>query len=76
MHDDSDYINESLSDVICLLEREIERLKASLETFRMTHSPQKQDLIRWHVRTLDDRQDTLDDLRHMLLTNKAPQAIH
>ena len=76
MYDDAEYISESLDDVIFLLEREIERLKASLETFRLTDHAHKQDLIRWHVRTLDDRQDTLDNLRQLLLSNQKQHPLH
>ncbi|MBV1904797.1 MAG: hypothetical protein KUG75_01870 [Pseudomonadales bacterium] len=76
MCDDSEHINESISDVICLLEREIERLKASLETFRIIEHKQKDELIRWHIRTLDERQDMLDDLRRMSIESRAGLAIH
>ena len=76
MDDDSDFVNESLSDVIFLLEREIERLKVSLETFRLTKHARKQELIRWHVRTLDERQETLDDLRQLLLNSQNQISIH
>ena len=59
-------LNRSLDDVVRLLEREIERLKASLEVFRSSTHPQRQDIIRWHIRALDDRQDALDDMKRLL----------
>lgn len=69
--DDKDYethLNRSLDEVIELLEREIERLKQSLETYRLSEHPKRDEIIRWHVRTLDERQDALEDLRAMLLS--------
>jgi hypothetical protein len=67
--DRSDYeahLNRSLDDVIALLEREIRRLRESLETYRLSSHPDRQEIIRWHVRTLDERQDALEQLRTML----------
>ena len=64
--DESTALNRSLDDVVRLLEREIERLKASLEVFRLSDHPQRQDIIRWHIRALDDRQDALDDMKRLL----------
>jgi hypothetical protein len=64
--DEGTLLNRSLDDVVRLLEREIERLKASLEVFRLSAHPQRQDIIRWHVRALDDRQDALDDMKRLL----------
>ncbi len=60
-------LNESIEDVIILLEREIERLKVSLDNFRMSEHPNRQELIRWHVRALDERQDALEDLKQAVL---------
>lgn len=74
VNDPNDYethLNRSLDDAIDLLEREIERLKESLETYRLSSHPRRADLVRWHVRALDQRQDTLDDLRAMLLAESA-----
>lgn len=73
MNDRSDYeahLNRSLDDVIALLEREIRRLKESLETFRLSEHPDRNEIIRWHVRTLDERQDALERLRAMLLARQ------
>lgn len=77
MNDRSDYeeahLNQSLDDVVSLLEREIRRLKESLETYRLSRHPRRNEIIRWHVRTLDERQDALERLRAMLLErNGAP----
>lgn len=70
VNDRSDYeahLNRSLDDVISLLEREIRRLKESLETYRLSQHPDRGEIIRWHVRTLDERQDALERLHAMLL---------
>jgi len=67
--DENDYeahLNRSLDDVIDLVEREIERLKESLETYRLSNHPNRNDIIRWHVRNLDERQDALESLQAML----------
>jgi hypothetical protein len=61
------HLNQSIDDVIDLLEREIRRLQASLETYRLSQHPRRGDIIRWHVRSLDERQDTLEELRALLL---------
>lgn len=70
VNDSSDYevrLNRSLDDVIPLLEREIRRLRESLETYRLSNHPDRNEIIRWHVRTLDERQDALEHLRAMML---------
>ncbi|MEE9253723.1 MAG: hypothetical protein V3U43_02200 [Pseudomonadales bacterium] len=56
-------LNRSIDDVIELLEREIERLKASLEFYRLSDSANRDEQIRIHIRQIDQRQDTLEDLR-------------
>lgn len=61
------HLNRSLDDVIAMLEQEIRRLKESLETYRLSGHPKRDEIIRWHVRTLDERQDSLEQLRTMLL---------
>lgn len=69
MTDDNEYdahLNRSLDDVIDLVEREIERLKESLEAYRLSNHPNRNDIIRWHVRNLDERQDALESLQAML----------
>jgi len=73
VNDRSDYeahLNRSLDDVISLLEREIRRLKESLETYRLSQHPDRQEIVRWHVRTLDERQDALERLQAMLLAQR------
>jgi len=73
VNDRSDYeahLNRSLDDVIAMLEREIRRLKESLETYRLSEHPKRGEIIRWHVRTLDERQDALEQLRTMLLAQQ------
>lgn len=76
VNDRSDYeahLNQSLDDVIAMLEREIRRLKESLETYRLSQHPKRNEIIRWHVRSLDERQDALDELRTMLLAQQNDQ---
>lgn len=73
VNDRSDYeahLNRSLDDVIAMLEKEIRRLKESLETYRLSEHPKRGEIIRWHVRTLDERQDALEQLRTMLLAQQ------
>ncbi len=66
-------IEFTLDDVVLLLEREIERLKEALETYRMLDHPRKVDIIRWHVRRLDERQDRLEELNAAL---RARRGLH
>ena len=63
---EDDLINNSLDDVIVLLEREIERLKESLETIRLSTHPDRAALLRWHIQTLDERQDALEQMKQLL----------
>ncbi len=77
VNDRSDYeahLNRTLDDVIGLLEREIRRLKESLETYRLSKHPRRAEIIRWHVRTLDERQDAIERLRTMLLARQDDNA--
>lgn len=62
-----EHLNRSLDDVIALLEREIRRLKESLETYRLSDHPNRSEIVRWHIRTLDERQDALERLQTMVL---------
>lgn len=66
-----DQLNRSLDDVIELLQREIERLKESLETYRQSGHPNRQEIIRWHIRSLDERQDALEELQRLILAERA-----
>lgn len=74
--DFDDHLNRSLDDVINLLEREIERLKASLESYRLSEHPQRGEIVRWHVRTLDERQDALEDLQSLIIAEQEGKALH
>ena len=56
-------LNRSIDDMVELLEREIERLKASLEFYRLSNSQNRDEQIRFHIRQIDQRQDALEDLR-------------
>lgn len=79
MNEKADYeahLNRSLDDVIDLLEKEIERLKESLETYRLSSHPNRQEMIRWHIRTLDERQDALEKLQEMILAEKQSDHLH
>ena len=67
-----DEINQSLDDVVALLEAEIGRLKVSLEAYRLSNHVRRQELIRWHVAALDERQDTLESLKALLQDNEGP----
>lgn len=72
-----DDLELTLDDVTVLLAREIERLKEALITWRQLDHPRKDEIIRWHVRTLDERQDKLDDLKSMLLARReADREVH
>lgn len=63
-------LNQSLDDVLVLLEREIERLKASLTTYRLSEHPQRAEIIRWHVKSLDERQDALEELQTLIMAQR------
>lgn len=74
--DFDDHLNRSLDDVIELLEREIERLKTSLETYRLSSHPERAEIVRWHVRTLDERQDALEELQSLIIAEQQGNALH
>ena len=66
--DDTDsQLNTSLDEVLDMLAREVERLQAALEFYRLSEHPQKDELIRWHVREIDVRQDRLEDIKALVL---------
>ncbi len=71
-----EHLNRSLDDVIELLEREIERLKLSLDNYRLSAHPNRAEIVRWHVRALDERQDALEDLKAMILSERDGKALH
>ena len=60
-------VNADLSDALNLMLEEVERLKVSLEYFRLTDTPDKTDRIRWHVSEIDRRQDKIELLKTILL---------
>ena len=68
MGSSEDQLERSIDQVVSLLAAEIERLKESLEAFRLSNNPNRSDLIRWHVRTLDERQDALEELQKLMLS--------
>lgn len=70
-------VNRTLDDAIVLLQLELERLKASLETCRRLDHPRRDELVRWHVRRLDQREDALVQLQEMIVARRAPgEPIH
>ncbi len=69
--------NGSLDQAIELLQGEVDRLQASLETYRHLDHPRRPEIIRWYVNLLDRRQDALDKLHAMLLAQRGRgQSIH
>ena len=70
MSSSEDHLERPINEVISLLESEIERLKESLETYRLSNSPNRDEIIRRHVRTLDERQDVLEELQKLLLASR------
>lgn len=66
--------NHTLDDAIELLEGELERLKVGLEASRRLDHPRRDELVRWHVRTIDRRQDVLEQLQAMLIAERQPDA--
>lgn len=69
-------LNNSLDDVILLLEREIERLKESLTLFRQSDRPDRNEIVRWHIRSLDERQDALESMKALIVQTRPPDANH
>lgn len=69
-------LNNSLDDVILLLEREIERLKESLTLFRQSDRPDRGEIVRWHIRTLDERQDALESMKALIVETRPPDSNH
>ena len=54
--------NERLEDVVRLLRDEVERLELQLDNQRLLDHPQKDAIVRDLIRTIDARQDRLDEL--------------
>ena len=65
--DDVSDLNASLDEVLDLLALEVERLKESLEFYRLSEHPDKEQLIRWVVQQIDLRQDRLEDIKALIL---------
>ena len=65
--DDAHELNASLDEVLDLLALEVERLKESLEFYRLSEHPDKEQLIRWVVQQIDLRQDRLEDIKALIL---------
>ena len=65
-------VNLTLDNAIELLQEELERLTVALETCRRLDHPRRAELVRWHVRRVDQRQDALDKLQAMLLADREP----
>ena len=63
-------LNVALSNVLDLMGQEIERLKLALETYRQSDHPDKDELVRWHVREIDERQDRLESLKQIYLAQR------
>lgn len=57
----------TLQDMLSLMAQEVERLQVSLEYFRLTDHPDKEERIRWHVMEIDRRQDRLEELKALIL---------
>jgi hypothetical protein len=73
---EDELLNNSLDDVVLLLEREIERLKVTLETLRLSSHPERNAMIRWHIAALDERQDALDKMKTLLSAAPVKPAAH
>jgi hypothetical protein len=73
---DEELVNNSLDDVIVLLEREIERLKESLGAIRLSTRSDRAQLIRWHIQTLDERQDALEQMKELIAANPRDPNLH
>ena len=68
-------VNRTLDDAIQLLQDEVERLKAALETCRGLEHPRRNELVRWHVHSIDRRQDALEQLHAMVIAGREPGAL-
>ena len=73
--DFEDEVNTSLDEVLDLLAQEVERLQVALEFYRLSDHPEKDKLIRWHVQQIDARQDRLEEVQSMILS-QGGDAIH
>ena len=60
-------LNTNLHEVLDLMSQQVERLKTSLDFFRLSEHQNKEEIIRWHVREIDERQDRMDELKALIL---------
>ena len=60
-------LNPSLDVMLDRMVEEVERLKTSLEFFRLSDHPDKDNRIRWHVQEIDRRQDAIEDLKVVIM---------
>lgn len=67
-------VNRTLDDAVALMQGEVDRLQAALETCRRLDHPRRGELVRWHVQRLDQRQDALEQLHAMIVARRAPGA--
>ena len=65
--DADDELNTNLHEVLDLMSQQVERLKVSLDFFRLAEHENKEQIIRWHVREIDERQDRMDELKALIL---------
>lgn len=63
-------INTSLYDVLDLLATQVEKLQASLEFYRLSKRPDRQEIVRWHVEQIDHRQDRMDEIKSLILASR------
>lgn len=63
-------INTSLYDVLDLLATQVEKLQASLEFYRHSKRPDRQEIVRWHVEQIDHRQDRMDEIKSLILASR------
>lgn len=62
---DDEGLNASLDEMIVLLEREVARLKAALEVYRLLEGNDAARIARQHVASLEEREGRLADLRDL-----------
>lgn len=65
-----DSLNGSLNDMLDLLWQQVERLKVSMEHYRLSEHPQKREAVRWHVQQIDERQTRMDEIKSLILQNE------
>ncbi len=68
-------MNDSLEQVLQLLAKEVERLKKALEYYRQSDRPDREDLMRWHVQRIDERQDRMEEIKNLIVA-RDNSAVH